>query len=195
MKAYGIEITEISTSNIQVMKEGENQAVSLFNSLLKSDVGTTVMGHLGEHLKSYVAEAAPSSLAANVGLQHPQATPAVYRDPELDEIVRKVRRIVDEKLVAKVGKTYRIRCLEKSGASSDIFVDLRNGSGSCMWADASTPQPDVEFLMTKETLLALIEGRISPWSAYLNGAVTVYGSLSDAVGLKFLADAANRPVT
>lgn len=103
--------------------------------------------------------------------------------------------MLDERLVAKVGKTYRIRCISKSGVATEMFVDMRNGSGRCDWVDQTTPPPDVDFLMSKETLLALVEGRISAWSAYLNGAVTVYGSLSDAVGLKFLAEAANAPLS
>lgn len=153
------------------------------------------MNHLGEHLKSYAAEAAPGQYppaAPGSGLP-PQQTP--IRDPELEDLVRRVRRLLDERLVAKVGKTYRIRCISKSGAATEMFVDMRNGSGRCDWVDQTTPPADVDFLMSKETLLALVEGRISAWSAYLNGAVTVYGSLSDAVGLKFLAEAANAPLS
>lgn len=55
-KKLGLEITQISITHMNVIKEGENQAISLFNTLVKSDFGSQLMGQITPHLKNYVAE-------------------------------------------------------------------------------------------------------------------------------------------
>lgn len=41
---------------MNVIKEGENQAISLFNTLVKSDFGAQLIGQITPHLKNYMAE-------------------------------------------------------------------------------------------------------------------------------------------
>jgi putative sterol carrier protein len=74
--------------------------------------------------------------------------------------------------------------------SREIDINLRDGPGSCHWTLAEKPPVDVTFNMTKQTLFALINGHLSAWSAYMNGTVTVEGSLADAMGLQLLGERA-----
>jgi hypothetical protein len=44
-----------------------------------------------------------------------------------------------------------------------------------------------KFMWFLETLFALINGSLSPLSAYINGSVVIKGSVSDVTSLKLLA--------
>lgn len=52
----GTEVTQIKITQLKVIKQGENQALSLFNTIMKSDMGTQLMGLLGPQFKSYLDE-------------------------------------------------------------------------------------------------------------------------------------------
>ena len=56
---------------------------------------------------------------------------------------------------------------------------------------ATNPQrqspADVTFTLSYSTLISLIQGEVSPVSAYLNGQVKIAGSIEDAMSLNHLA--------
>lgn len=67
-----------------------------------------------------------------------------------------------------------------------------NGLGGCDWTQnvVDAPSPNVVFTLQKDTLFNIINGSISPFSAYINGLVSINGSISDTMGLKYLAERA-----
>ena len=69
------------------------------------------------------------------------------------------------------------------------YIVLRTFKGT------STP-PDVHFTLDKRTLIALVDGTLSPMTAYLDGLVQIQGSIQDAISLRHLAEcAAEIPTT
>jgi hypothetical protein len=50
----------------------------------------------------------------------------------------------------------------------------------------------VHFTLAKSTLLALVNGALSPLNAYMNGLVQIRGSIEDAIALRHLAEFVNK---
>jgi hypothetical protein len=113
----------------------------------------------------------------------------VQSNTAIDFLIDRIRQCCDANLVAKIGKFYRIQC-ELDGRIYNIDLNLQHGNGYCaLTPPNSTFQSpcDVTFSLTYTTLISLIQGEISPVSAFLNGNVRVSGNIEDAIGLKHLA--------
>lgn len=199
MKPLGIEVTEVTVTQIRITKQNENQALSFINAFVKSDMGTKILGRLESHIRENISstnvppnqqyETTNAKLSERI---EPRSTIGnATRDPELDSLVQHLRSCCNEKLVSRVGKCFRICCEDALNGPAEVLLDLKEGVGSCEWIDHNTnAQADAEIVLKKETLFSLINGSISPLSAYINGAVTIRGSIADVASLKFLAERA-----
>lgn len=118
------------------------------------------------------------------------------QDSELKGLIERLRICCNAQLVAKVNKYYRIKCVHNFSDQkpfAEFDLNLVDGSGWCDWTqnvNNFSKSPDVEFTLQKATLFNLINNSISPMSAYINGQVSISGSVSDAMGLKYLAERA-----
>lgn len=116
-------------------------------------------------------------------------------DSELNALINQLRACCNSQLVAKVNKHYRIQCLnttENGGNTVEFDLNLKDGSGWCEWTHClqTPPSPDVIFTLQKSVLIAIVDGSQSSMSAYINGQVSIQGAISDAIGLKYLAERA-----
>uniref|UniRef100_A0A0N4ZXS6 PHB domain-containing protein n=1 Tax=Parastrongyloides trichosuri TaxID=131310 RepID=A0A0N4ZXS6_PARTI len=193
---YGIEIKELNIEHFEVVKTGENAAVSVFNTIMKSDFGNSIMGILGNHLKDFVPTTnfettlnknppnpvkvrTSSTGDSTVSVCSSNTTIAI--NEEID-IVSKIKKNIDASLVHQVGKCYQVMCTEVG----NFYVDLSSDCGYCEWG--IHPSPNVVFTLSKEALYDIIEGNLTPVQAYLNGTVNIKGSMFDAIKLKHLAE-------
>uniref|UniRef100_A0AC34GX47 Band 7 domain-containing protein n=1 Tax=Panagrolaimus sp. ES5 TaxID=591445 RepID=A0AC34GX47_9BILA len=205
VREMGVEIVEVSVTKINVLKQAENQAVNVFNTLMKSDVGTQVIQSLQSHIMQNVS----SNNAGNIPkiplyppqpppqqqFPQPKTSPVIIpNDPEVEELIAKIKQCCNSTLVAKVQKRYRIICNDSSENSpADFIIDLKSGDGWATWttlANDLVNDVDVIFSLSKQTLKALIDGHLSPFTAYMNGEVRISGTVADATGLKYLMDRA-----
>lgn len=114
----------------------------------------------------------------------------------METLIQKLRVCCNEQLVSKVRKYYRIKCVQNftdSEVYEELDLNLIDGSGWCDWTQNvgnSARSPDVVFTLQKKTLFDIINGSISPMSAYINGLVSINGSMSDTMGLKYLSERA-----
>lgn len=116
---------------------------------------------------------------------------AIMPDVEIVQLLERINRCCNESLVAKVGKCFRIRCVDAQNTCSEIDLDLRFGSGWCGFvtaAGAASRTVDVLITLRKETLFALVNDEISPLSAYIDGSIQIQGSVADAIKLQHLAE-------
>uniref|UniRef100_A0AC34R0A4 Band 7 domain-containing protein n=1 Tax=Panagrolaimus sp. JU765 TaxID=591449 RepID=A0AC34R0A4_9BILA len=191
----GVEVAEVTVTKIIVHKEAENQAVALFNTFMKSEVGTSVFQSLQSQLLENVV---PKS---NFPTQTVPAQPTrekinaeVIVDKDIEELLLKIRQCCDSNLVNKVGKCYRIICFgEDNAPRGDFLVDLKAKDGWATWTAHATDllnDVDVTFSLSKQSLFSLVNGELSPFSAYMNGLIQISGSVSDAAGLKHLMERA-----
>lgn len=193
----GIEIVEVTVTKMTVHKEAENQAISLFNKFMKSDAGSSVFQQFQSQFLQNIPTPNGPSNTQNVPTQPPptnQPNTSIHIDPDLEELITKIRRCCDSNLVNRVGKCYRIVCFgEEETPRGDFIVNLKTEEGWATWT-AHAPDllsdVDVTFSLSKQSLFALVSGELSPFSAYMNGVVQISGSISDASGLKFLMEKA-----
>uniref|UniRef100_A0A0N5CDQ6 PHB domain-containing protein n=1 Tax=Strongyloides papillosus TaxID=174720 RepID=A0A0N5CDQ6_STREA len=193
---YGIEIKGLTIEHFEIVKNGENAAVSVFNTILKSEFGNSIMGILNNHLKDFVPTV-NFDMALNKNPPNPvkvrtsstgdstvsvcSSNTTIAINEEID-IVSKIKRHIDVSLVHQVGKCYQVMCTEVG----NFYVDLNSDCGYCDWG--IHPSPNVIFTLSKEALYDIIEGNITPVQAYLNGTVNIKGSMFDAIKLKHLAE-------
>jgi len=190
-KNFGFEVTSLSINQLKMIKEGENPFISVLNTIIKSDVGSQMIGQIGTGLKAYM-ESNSSNFDSSI-MKSPQKAEnnfceQVVHDEELSKLVERINRLCSETLVSNVQKRYKIRCILPSGDVSNIHLDLSHGSGGCQMANSDPYKPDVVISLRKDTLYLLINNEISPISAYINSLIQIEGSVSDAIKLKFLAD-------
>ncbi|KAE9556485.1 hypothetical protein FO519_000370 [Halicephalobus sp. NKZ332] len=192
----GVEIVEVTVTKINVHKEAENQAISLFNKFMKSDVGSSVFQNLQSQLLQNVSSTNGTD-TQNVPAQPPpsqQPNASINVDMDLEELITKIRRCCDSNLVNRVGKRYRIICFgEDETIRGDFIVDLKEKQGWATWTSHAPDllsDVDVTFSLSKQNLFALVSGELSPFTAYMNGVVQINGSVSDASGLKYLMERA-----
>ena len=193
----GVEIVEVTITKITVHKEAENQAISLFNKFMKSEAGSSVFQHFQTQLLQNIPTPSGPVNTQTFPAQPPstnQSNTPINVDPDLEELIIKIRRCCDSNLVNRVGKRYRIVCFgEDETPRGDIIVDLKEKEGWATWT-AHAPDllsdVDVTFSLSKQSLFALVSGELSPFTAYMNGNVQINGSVSDASGLKFLMERA-----
>lgn len=195
-------MVEVSIVNINVIKQAENQAVNVFNTLMKSDVGTQVIQSLQSHLIQHVSSTQENASELRIPL-YPKKEPAateqptplqIPNDPEVEELIEKIKLCCNSNLVSKVGKRYRIICGDSSTPTpADFIIDLKKGEGWATWTTLASDlveDVDVIFSLSKSTLKSLLNGAISPFTAYMNGDVRISGTVADATGLKHLMDRA-----
>lgn len=183
--------------DMKIIKQPENQTLSLFSQLLSSDVGKQLVGALGsqaaELLKTVpppktvdgsfdwsrlaaaaTASMSPSSTATTMPATSAPSSPSVSSPPtngDIDKLVSMLNQCCDSTLVAKVGCTYRVLC-EHDAHIYTLDLDLRTGRGSCrlnsgVESSSTSESADVTFALSYETLVALIRGEMSPLSAYV----------------------------
>lgn len=204
-KSMGTEVTQVKVTQMKIIKQGENQALSLFNTIMKSDMGVQLLSLFGPQIKSFLEEnfKVDTNLNTNISDSIKKEKPHIFnnteavtnRDSDLDELLHRIQTCCDEQLVNKVKKYYRIKCVNNDGLIIGEFdLNLRDGKGWCDWSDnvLNPIDADVVFALQKETLFLIINNTISPLSAYLNGSVVLSGSVSDAFPLKYLAERAKR---
>ncbi|CEF71497.1 Stomatin-like protein 1 [Strongyloides ratti] len=178
---YGIEIKELNIEHFEVVKNGENAAVSVFNTIIKSDFVPNVNFDttINKNPPNSVKVRTSSTGDSTVSVCSSNTTIAI--NEEID-IVSKVKKHIDASLVHQVGKCYQVMCTEVG----NFYVDLTSDCGYCDWG--IHPSPNVIFTLSKESLFDIIEGNITPVQAYLNGTVNIKGSMFDAIKLKYLAE-------
>uniref|UniRef100_A0A915E318 Band 7 domain-containing protein n=1 Tax=Ditylenchus dipsaci TaxID=166011 RepID=A0A915E318_9BILA len=181
-KNLGVESTKISVTQMNVVKQGENQAMNLFNTLLKSDMGSQVMQHFTPHIKAYMES---NGGAAN--------TPKQTQPNPFTSYVNSQKQVAAF-YHGQVGKYYRIRCVDSKVGPVEFDINLKQaGRAGCDWTThpgTQHQQIDVAITLQKETLFNLVNGAVSPMSAYINGQVTIAGPVDAAVALKHLAERA-----
>jgi hypothetical protein len=208
VREMGVEIVEVSVVKINILQPAENQAVNVFNTLMKSDVGTQVIQSLQSHLIQNVSSNSSENVIKIPLHQPPPRPPSqqqnpqsksssiiIPNDPEVEELIAKIKQCCNANLVAKVQKRYRIICNDSSENTypADFIIDLKSGDGWATWTTLANDlinDVDVIFSLSKQTLKALIEGQLSPFTAYMNGDVRISGTVADATGLKYLMDRA-----
>lgn len=52
----GTEVTQVKVTQMKIIKQGENQALSLFNTIMKSDMGVQLLSLFGPQIKSFLEE-------------------------------------------------------------------------------------------------------------------------------------------
>jgi len=52
VRPHGVKVERLTVSQVQVLKPADNAAVSVFHTLLKSELGQQLMGQVGGHLKA-----------------------------------------------------------------------------------------------------------------------------------------------
>jgi putative sterol carrier protein len=113
------------------------------------------------------------------------------QDPDINKLIERINRCCNESLVLKVGKCFRLRCICSTSEFCEFILDLSSGNGHCGFVESTWPENiDVVITVRKDTLLALINGDISPISAYIDGSIQIQGSVADATLLRFLAERA-----
>lgn len=189
----GVEIVEVTITKINVHKDAENQAISVFNTIMKSDAGKTVFGELQSALLQNCS-LKPEVFPTPIPVPTENTATSFKVDPDIEEMILKIRRCCDINLVNKVQKRYRIICFgEDQQPCGDFIVDLKEKEGWATWtvhASDLMNDVDVSFSLSKQSLFALLKGELSPLQAYMNGLVKIDGSVSDATGLKYLMEKA-----
>lgn len=191
----GVEVAEVTVTKIIVHKEAENQAVALFNTIMKSDVGASVFQSLqSQLLQTMVPKTKIPTQPVPVQPATEKIESEMIIDKDIEELLSKIRHCCDSNLVNKVGKRYRIICLgEDNTPRGDFLVDLKAKDGWATWTALATDllnDVDVTFSMSKQSLFALVNEDSSPFSLYMNGLIQISGSVSDAAGLKHLMERA-----
>ncbi|KAI6181096.1 ATP synthase subunit gamma, mitochondrial [Aphelenchoides besseyi] len=199
VKGSGVEITELTFTDVQVLKSGENQTIGIFQQLLASDMGKQLIGAFGSQAAEMLSQAATESNHSQWPVFNPMAeTPSTttvepryqLSNTELDSFIEKIRQCCDASMVAKVGKRFRIQC-ELNGVVHHVDLNLRDGTGYCgIVSPNDGTKSDVTFCLTYDTLIQLIRGEVAWLSAYLGGQVRVAGNIQDAMGLGHLVERA-----
>ncbi|CAD5218801.1 unnamed protein product [Bursaphelenchus okinawaensis] len=190
----GITLTDVKVLNAKVVKPGDNNTFNTFTQIMKSDAGKHMFGMIGEVMKEALGHdilgmatknaAQPNATTINIPQAGPSAKHTVF-----NEIINKISLCCDSILVSKVGKRYRIHC-DCGGYVETADLNLSEGTGSVSTNPNQDFNPNVTFSLSIKVLNDLINGDMSPWSAYLNGHVKLEGSVDDAMSLKHLSERA-----
>jgi hypothetical protein len=160
----GIEITEVTVTQVRVLKQNDNEAISLFNSLVKSELGTKIMGTLETHLKDALINGQVNGTNETISIIPKENQPVVVRekqhypcrDLDIDHLLQQLRCCCNESLVSRIGKRFIVRCEDATGGPAEILLDLKNGSGSFEWLiNAEIVTADVEITLRKGVLLVV----------------------------------------
>lgn len=212
--SFGVTITKVDISQLKIIKQGENPAVSLFSTFMKSNAGQELIGHLGKGLQTFVSDSTNSTTKSNEGLcnnfecdvasTNKDAENSVPNnlniqdlmqksksDAEIKILIQRINSCCSISLVSKVNVYYRIKSLGSNHEFDEFDIDLRTGAGWCGFSTCNEAAPDVFISLKRDTLFALINGSLTPLSAYINGLISVTGSITDAVKLKYLAEKAS----
>uniref|UniRef100_A0A1I8BAY8 PHB domain-containing protein n=1 Tax=Meloidogyne hapla TaxID=6305 RepID=A0A1I8BAY8_MELHA len=216
VQKYGVKIDAINITKINVIKTGENGAVSIFKTLIRSDVGKQFLDVFGcpnnmrdfivdgegkEKTKMKLADESKKvvdtfSTASTEKQNSPSTLNSIseerVEDTELENLLQRIRLTLFQNggsLLKRVDKCFRVKCTD---CPSEFDIDLRESCGGwCGWTwqrEDFSLFPDVHFTLAKTTIISLINGQLSPMSAYINGLVQIRGSIQDAILLKNLAD-------
>ncbi|XP_072258246.1 stomatin-like protein 1 [Pyxicephalus adspersus] len=101
----------------------------------------------------------------------------------LQQMASQLEGIISESLVSEVGSSYQLYVTLHSGGNISYYIDLTSGSGSCGWG-IFPGTPDVTLAMTEADLMCLINGDLSPLTAYTTGRLRVVGDLRTALLLE-----------
>ncbi|KAF7635753.1 PHB domain-containing protein [Meloidogyne graminicola] len=204
IQKFGLKISAINITKINVIKAGENGAVSVFKTLIRSDVGKQFLGVFGSNLNDIVSKVENNeetkktveTFSTTSTIENKSSSTSLednIEDSELEQLLQRVRLVLfknSESLLKRVNKCFRIKCTE---CSNEFDVDLREANGGwCGWTwQRKESLFDVHFTLSKSTLFSLVNNQITPISAYINGLVQIRGSIQDAILLKNLADFSN----
>ncbi|KAK6049932.1 SPFH/Band 7/PHB domain protein [Cooperia oncophora] len=200
---YGVEITDVEFSDVKVLKEGENMGLAALSAVVKSDAGVKLWEVIAPHVEEFAREVKEQAAAMQSKDPMDPAGPSPVSDIttetlvdigsasrsaenlsiDEDRLITIINMAIDESLMKAVGCVYQIKCPE----ISSIVIDLKHPPGLC---SRGTPavNPDVIFEMSHDVFVMIIKQELSPITAYMQGAMKVYGPLQDALSLKYLAE-------
>uniref|UniRef100_A0A914VWG7 Band 7 domain-containing protein n=1 Tax=Plectus sambesii TaxID=2011161 RepID=A0A914VWG7_9BILA len=187
--SWGMEITSIELSDVKVLQEGQNQAMQVLRSLMKSGVGQQIWDKIGPTVQEYAAEHQQngdgmSDMAPLIDFGQQCTAPTSSAPPptiDLGKLVSTLSAVLTPELVQEIDCVYQIDCVDLG----TFFMDLKHGSGRIeMGPCPGNLTADTIFRVNAEDLLLLMVGQLSPMEAYMSGRIVIEGSKSAALKLK-----------
>ncbi|KHN77584.1 Stomatin-like protein 1 [Toxocara canis] len=193
--SWGVQITKVEVSEVKVIKEGENIALTTFKKIMKSDFGNQVLQTITTTVQEFIAEQQEKEhnlieLSPTTETKPQKEEIQCEHSPnecsvDVDELLGTISMVLDERLVALVGHVFQVNC----EGVDEFYVDLKTASGSCSRGRHSNA--DVTFCLDRAVFIDILKKRISPTQAYLCGALKIIGPIQAAMKLTFLADRIN----
>ncbi|VBB27865.1 unnamed protein product [Acanthocheilonema viteae] len=201
--AWGVEITKVELSEVKVIKEGENMALSTFNKVLKSEVGSQIIEKIKGAAQKFIVQQQQKQQSdhqqqiekytkkditnlSGEKLSEKNKLKCVLNNSlknlDIDRLLCSLTMVIDKQLVVSVGHIFQVNCT----GFGDFYVDLKNDSGNC--CKGTNPTADVTFRLSHELLIKILKKEVAPMQAYLDGSLQIMGSLKAAIRLTLLSD-------
>lgn len=188
-----MEITSVELSDVKVLQEGQNQAMNVIRTLMKSDVGQQLWQKIAPAVQELAAEerhkrmeeegldTAPlidfGQQSTNESQQSSTMKPAI----DLEKMVSTLSDVLTPELIEEIDCVYQVDCI----GLGPFFMDLKNPPGRIdLGPCPGNLRPDALFRLSADDLLLMLIGQLGPMDAYMSGRVVIEGSTSAALRLK-----------
>lgn len=183
-----MEITSVELSDVKVLQEGQNHAMNVIRTLMKSDMGQQIWQKIAPAVQEYAAEQQQTANATSeaaplidFGQQSTSSSSTQQPTIDLEKMVSALSSVLSPQLLEEVDCVYQVEC---TGLGT-FFMDLKNRPGRVdLGPCPGNLRPDALFRLNAEDLLLLMIGQLGPMDAYMSGRVTIEGSTSAALRLK-----------
>ncbi|VDN02860.1 unnamed protein product [Thelazia callipaeda] len=215
--AWGIEIIKVELSEVKVIKEGENMALSIFSKVLKSEVGSQIMETLtgaaqdfvtlsnvekqerDQYLKQQTDRCQETAKHLKIdlsGLSEKDSHEEKNSGYSLNDCLDTLDIDIDH-LLCSLTMVIDEQLVTSVGhifqvyctEFGEFYIDLKNGAGQC--CNGVNPKADVTFYLDRELLFKIIRGKVTPIQAYTNGSIRIVGAVKAALKLTLLSDRFN----
>ncbi|MFH4984183.1 hypothetical protein AB6A40_010892 [Gnathostoma spinigerum] len=197
--SWGVDILKVELSDVKVIKDGENMAISALKTVMKSDFGNAILSSLGDSINEFIEEAKsnvstdreetlPAEVGSNSESNLKMTAEVLSKRPllTLDDLICTISMVIDESLVHQVGRVFQVDCK----GLGEFFIDLKNGEGKCAIGRYSSA--DVVLQLDVSVFYDIIRQKVSPTQAYMNGSLHVIGPVHLAMNLSHLANRLSR---
>ncbi|XP_071500596.1 hydroxysteroid dehydrogenase-like protein 2 [Diadema antillarum] len=119
---------------------------------------------------------------AAAGGKTEQAAPAAAGSGQVAGMFGKIRELLNEETVGKIGAVYQF---DLSGDEPGSWhLDLKNGGGAA--GEGAADSPDVTMIMDSASFIKMFQGKMNPTMAFMGGKLKIKGDLGKAMKLEQL---------